>query len=54
VARCIAVGGPGLGPPDLELLAVPGEVAVEGLVRVRVRVRVKVGVRGQRFGLGLG
>ena len=48
MARCVAVGGPGLGPPDLELLAVHGEVAVEGLVRVRVRVRVKakVGVRG--------
>ena len=48
VARPVAVGGPGLGPPDLELLAVHGEVAVEGLVRVRVRVRVrvKVGVRG--------
>ena len=45
VARRVAVGGPGLGPPDLELLAVHGEVAVEGLVRVAVRVRGKVGVK---------
>merc|ERR1719329_1010031 len=31
VARPVAVGGPGLGPPDLELLTIHGEVAVEGL-----------------------